>query len=88
VRSVQSKPDGPAGAARFTGFVLVGALYVFAPAVGCSEDARECAPEPALILGGFVLGGWLVGIALAFAVRRAWAFGQSRSRSSDSQGVR
>ena len=72
----------------FTGLVLVGALYVFALALGCSTDARECAPELALILGGFVLGGWLVGIACAFVVRRAWALRHSRPGSSDSQGVR
>jgi H+/gluconate symporter-like permease len=70
------------------GFALVGALYVFALAVGCSPDARECAPELALVLGGLVLVGWLAGIACTVAARRAWAFRQSRAGSSASHGVR
>jgi hypothetical protein len=70
------------------GFALLGALLVLALAVGCPEDARECSPWLALIVGGFVLVGWLLGIALAFAIRRARAIRQSRSGSSASQGVR
>lgn len=70
------------------GVVLVCALYVVALIAGCPEDARECAPELGLLLGGFMLAGWLAGIAIAALVRRAWAWRQSRSGRSDSQGVR
>ena len=41
--------------------MLVCALYVVALIAGCPEDARECAPELGLLLGGFMLAGWLAG---------------------------
>jgi hypothetical protein len=37
------------------GFALVGALYTYALAAGCPPEARECVPEPALVVGGLVL---------------------------------
>jgi len=70
------------------GLVLVASLYASALALGCSPDARECAPELALVVGGFVLVGWLAGIVCAIAARRVWALRQSRAGSSANQGVR
>jgi hypothetical protein len=57
------------GALVLAGFALFGANYVVALAVGCPPDARECAPELALVVGGFVLAGWLAGIGLAALIR-------------------
>ena len=71
-----------------SGVVLVLVLYGVALVVGCSANARECAPELALVLGGFVLAGWLGGIVLAAGIRRVWRVRQSRSGSPPSQGVR
>jgi hypothetical protein len=51
------------------GFALVGVFYVYALAAGCPPDARECAPEIALVVGGFVLAGWLAGIGAVSAAR-------------------
>ncbi|HXG75917.1 MAG TPA: hypothetical protein VNJ53_05055 [Gaiellaceae bacterium] len=61
------------GVLAFAGVVLVCVLYVVALIAGCPEDARECAPELALVLGGFVLVGWLLGIAAVAAGRRLLA---------------
>lgn len=68
---------------------LLGALVVVALARGCPANAHECSPELTLfygaLLGGCITFGWLAGIGVAVGVRRAR---QSRSGSSDSQGVR
>lgn len=58
------------------GFALVGALYTYALAAGCPPDPRECAPELALVVGGFVLAGWLSGIGAVSAARRLHSVGR------------
>jgi hypothetical protein len=72
----------------FAGVVLVAVGYVAALVTGYPENAHECAPELALVLGGFILVGWLLGVAVAAVIRRAWGLRHSRSGSSASQGVR
>ena len=76
---------GRQGALAAAGFALLGVLVVYAYGFGCPEDARECSPLLGLIVGGFVFAGWLVGIGVAFAIRKVR---QSRSGRSASQGVR
>lgn len=55
------------------GFALVGVFYVHALAAGCPPDAHGCFPDVALLIGGLVLVGWLVGIVLSSMLRRRLA---------------
>lgn len=71
----------------------LGALVVVALARGCPPNAHECSTELTLFIGALlglcVTVGWLLGIGAASLVRSLWARkAQSRSGSSDSQGVR
>lgn len=69
--------------------VVLAALVVVGLARGCPPNAHECSPELTLfygaLLGGCITIGWLAGIGVTAGFRRVR---QSRSGSSESQGVR
>lgn len=82
------------GLLALAGPALLATLLLVALARGCPPDARECSAEFTLFIGGLLGGcltiGWLLGIAVAVAIRRLWAGrgSQPRSGNSSSQGVR
>ena len=73
---------------------VLATLVIVAVVRGCPPNAHECSAGFTLFIGGLLGGcltiGWLLGIAMAVAIRRVWAGreGQPRPGSSESHGVR